>query len=162
MSSPSNLPAAAIPAEPAPRPFEALFEIPWGLRVTLLVGAVLGWGLLALAWGLAPDPRGYGTHEQLGMAPCGVVKLIGMRCPSCGMTTSFNRLAHGDLAGAMAANAGGAVMGIGWFLAAPWMAVCGARGKWWGFVPQDWHTLLAGCVILGITLVDWLVRLASV
>jgi hypothetical protein len=44
--------------------------------------------LVVAAW-LKPDPHGYGTHEQLGSAPCGMLILTGYPCPTCGMTTSF-------------------------------------------------------------------------
>ncbi|MCA9243485.1 MAG: DUF2752 domain-containing protein [Phycisphaerales bacterium] len=38
---------------------------------------------------LTPDARGWGTHHQLGMAPCGMLVRTGLPCPSCGMTTAF-------------------------------------------------------------------------
>src|SRR4051794_7336480 len=57
------------------------------------------WGLLAAALGvlavlgvarcLRPDPKGYGTHQQLGLLPCGFRAITGLGCPSCGMTTAF-------------------------------------------------------------------------
>lgn len=165
MTSPTTLPAATVSADPPPQVFEILLEIPTGLRLTLGIGAVTVWALLGIAWSLVPDARGFGTHEQLGLTPCGVNRLLeaaGManpRCPSCGMTTSFNRLAHLDVRGAFAANAGGAVLGIVWFAAAPWLAICAIRGKWWGFVPQEWVVVMVGVVVLAVTLVDWLIRI---
>jgi hypothetical protein len=45
--------------------------------------------VLAIASSLAPDPRGFGTHEKLGLPPCGLLRMTGIPCPSCGMTTSF-------------------------------------------------------------------------
>ena len=50
--------------------------------------------VLFLAWWLSPDPRGYGTHEQLGLPPCSAELLFGLPCPFCGMTTSFSLMAH--------------------------------------------------------------------
>lgn len=50
--------------------------------------------VLLLAWWLSPDPRGYGTHEQLGMPPCTAELLFNLPCPFCGMTTSFALMAH--------------------------------------------------------------------
>ncbi len=45
--------------------------------------------VLALAVWLEPDPRGFGTHEQFGSAPCGMLIMTGYPCPTCGMTTAF-------------------------------------------------------------------------
>lgn len=69
-----------------------------------LRGRVLAFGfagvcltvLLVGAW-IRPDGRGVGTHEQLGMPPCGFIRLFGLPCPTCGFTTSFSLFAHGRL-----------------------------------------------------------------
>lgn len=47
------------------------------------------------AFVLSPDKRGIGTHEQLGLPPCGFVEMSGgYPCPSCGYTTTFTLAAH--------------------------------------------------------------------
>ena len=53
--------------------------------------------LLALWLFTTPDPRGFGTHEQLGLPPCRAIEWIGIPCPGCGITTSISLLLHGDL-----------------------------------------------------------------
>lgn len=50
--------------------------------------------ILIIAHRLIPSPRGFGTHEQLGLPPCIFLQLTGIPCPSCGLTTSFAHAAH--------------------------------------------------------------------
>jgi Protein of unknown function (DUF2752) len=59
--------------------------------VFLACAAVLG----VSAW-LRPDPRGYGTHEQLKMGRCGMLVTTGLPCPTCGMTTAFAHTVRGQ------------------------------------------------------------------
>lgn len=51
--------------------------------------------VLLIALRLQPDGRGVGTHEQLGLPPCGFVAAWGIPCPSCGFTTTYTLAAHG-------------------------------------------------------------------
>jgi len=51
---------------------------------------------LALGLWLEPDPRGLGTHEQLGLPACGVREWSGFPCPTCGTTTAAALLLHGQ------------------------------------------------------------------
>jgi len=44
-----------------------------------------------------PDPRGYGTHEQLGLPPCRAMEWLGVPCPGCGVTTSVALALDGEL-----------------------------------------------------------------
>jgi len=44
---------------------------------------------------MTPSPQGFGTHLQLGLAPCSFKDLTGLPCPSCGMTTSFSHFVRG-------------------------------------------------------------------
>ncbi|MEC7985341.1 MAG: DUF2752 domain-containing protein [Myxococcota bacterium] len=50
--------------------------------------------VLGLAMYLKPDPSGMGTHQQLGLSPCGFLEYTALPCPMCGMTTTFTHLAH--------------------------------------------------------------------
>ena len=54
--------------------------------------------VLIVACGLSPSNDGFGTHQQLGMAPCGFLQRTNLPCPACGMTTSFSWFARGNLA----------------------------------------------------------------
>ena len=55
------------------------------------------------------QPRSLGTHEQLGLPPCGFRTLTGHPCPGCGMTTCFSLLAHGDFPAAWTVNWAGVI-----------------------------------------------------
>lgn len=50
--------------------------------------------VLAIATQLTPSPTGYGTHLQLGLGTCSFLRIFGIPCPMCGMTTTFTQLAH--------------------------------------------------------------------
>ena len=57
--------------------------------------------MLAASRWLTPSSTGVGTHEQLGLPPCGMLAWLGIPCPACGLTTSFAHLAHGDVLAAL-------------------------------------------------------------
>jgi hypothetical protein len=60
-----------------------------GHRAAALGLALALLGVLVTAWRLDPDPRGHGSHQQLGLPPCGFLVAFGRPCMTCGMTTSF-------------------------------------------------------------------------
>lgn len=53
--------------------------------------------VIAFAIYLTPNPSGTGTHLQLGLAPCPWLTIYSKPCLTCGMTTSFSAIVHGDL-----------------------------------------------------------------
>ena len=78
---------------------------------------LFGWSLFlisgfTLAWNLEPDPRGFGTHQSLGLPPCTFRALFGIPCPGCGMTTSFSHLVRGNVVQASRANIGGVLLAL--------------------------------------------------
>ncbi len=126
----------------------------FGVRVrgaVLLVGCA---GILGLAGWLHPDPRGYGTHEQLGTAPCGMLILTGYPCPTCGMTTAFSHVVRGQWWRAVRAQPAGFVFALATFGA----GICGGlalvRGRWprlgtWFASPLMVSTALLTLLVLG-------------
>jgi len=124
-----------------------------------LAGGVLVM-LLATAACLSPNPRGMGTHRQLGLPPCTIVQWFGIRCPSCGMTTSWAHLLQGDAIAAFRANAGGALLAAGALVCGPWLLISGVRGRWLVAPPHEGLTLAAGLVIVAVTLIDWTLRVS--
>ncbi len=167
-SSLGGVPASAGEPDPPPQAVpplsaeeESSGEISSPLRAALLM---FGLGLLALlgtaAW-LKPDPYGLGlgTHEQLGLPPCGFREYFGIRCPSCGMTTSWSYLVRGRVLSALASNTGGTLLGAIAMLAAPWLVISALRGKWFLGIPSEpWVLATLGAFVV-VTLVDWVIRL---
>ncbi len=115
--------------------------------------------LLAVAASLQPDQRGLGTHQRLGLPPCSFRQLTGLRCPSCGMTTSWSHLVRGQAVSALRANVGGTVLGLMAMLLGPWSVICGLRGRWLLRPPGERVALAIVIGVLLLTLADWGVRM---
>ena len=107
-------PTPGGPTEPAP-----LRALPTVNRET--VGWDRWWGavlflpslaLLLVAAGLTPDAEGYGTHTQLGLAPCGFEVATGLPCATCGMTTAFALAAEGRLIASFLVQPAGAALAV--------------------------------------------------
>jgi hypothetical protein len=77
--------------------------------LTLLpgIGIVVVFGIAV--W-LTPDPRGFGTHQQLRMPPCTFRLMTGFNCPHCGLTTSFSWFVRGQFYNSMKANPAGLIL----------------------------------------------------
>jgi hypothetical protein len=65
-------------------------------------------------------PLRQATHRQLGLPPCTFYDKTGLPCPSCGMTTSFSLLMHGDLVHSLQANCVGTLLAGFCLLVIPW------------------------------------------
>ena len=131
------------------------------------------WIVLALAWlalggallvgmVLEPDPRGFGTHEQLGFRACLPVALWNVPCPGCGVTTAVTLAVHGDLARSLRTQPFGVVVlaGLGAFATA--CSVAGARGRdvWRELRERNWRVL--GWTLASLALVAWIYKIALV
>src|SRR5690606_18756717 len=95
---------------------------------------VVFWSLLLatgliVAYRLDPDPRGFGTHQQMGFPPCSFRTFFGISCPSCGMTTSFALFTKGRLLEAARANVAGLLLAGFCAVQIPWCWVSAARGQ---------------------------------
>lgn len=131
----------------------------WYERAALLLAGAVLLLLLGIAGWLRPSPNGLGTHQQLGLPPCTMRVLMNLRCPSCGMTTSWSHLMHGNLLGSLQANSGGALLGLTSLAAGPWLAASGLRGRWLLGPPQELAVLGVAALIVVVTIADWCVRL---
>jgi hypothetical protein len=128
-------------------------------RSCAATSAVLG-TLLVVASALSPDSRGLGTHEQLGLGPCTFATVVGKRCPTCGMTTAWCHLTHGEFAAAVKTHTCGSLLGMMAGAAAGiGMGISVFGTKRFRF-PSE-RILLAGTVIFVTGMLgEWLIRLA--
>jgi len=86
-------------------PFAIVF-LPGRQRATPDQLSFLALGTLALAapFFLRPGADLLGTHTQLLLLPCLFFRLTTVPCPTCGMTTSFTLIAHGQFGRALVAH----------------------------------------------------------
>jgi hypothetical protein len=129
----------------------------------LLLGGTLLAALAVTVLGLwiQPDPRGFGTHEQLGMAPCQFLAWTGIPCPGCGVTTSVTLAAHGHFAQSFANQPFGLIVTLLVPLAALVALVQHARGRDLGdtlrALRPGWWAAAVGVVALA----SWIWKIAA-
>src|SRR4051794_36631374 len=128
-------------------------------RIALVVSALGLAAVLGVARWLEPDPRGFGTHTQLGLAPCAFALVTGHRCPTCGMTTSFAWFARGRFDRAWRANPAGSVLAPTCVALVPWLLAGAARGRPMGFRSLDRPLTGLVVVTVALCLVSWTIRL---
>lgn len=156
MIYPSPLGSASLPRTTPCHP-PALH---WHERLALLVAGGTLLVLLAIAAWLEPRPEGVGTHEQLGLPPCTMRFLFHLRCPSCGMTTSWAHLMNGNVLSSLRSNAGGMLLGLAALAAGPWLTASAVRGRWLWAPPGEITVIAIAILIILVTLADWCVRLS--
>lgn len=114
---------------------------------------------LGLAVWLTPDRSGSGTHEQLGLPPCSFKVLVGVPCPSCGMTTAWAHTLHGEVVGALRSNVGGTLLCLADLVVVPWLLASALAGRWMLMAPRDRPIAWMAIVFVVITLSDWAFRM---
>lgn len=125
----------------------------------LLLGACLA--LLMVASRLHPDQRGVGTHEQLGLPPCGLVQFAGIPCPTCGMTTAYSHTVRGQLFAGFSAQPFGFVLALGTILFAALSAVAVVSGKTWRV---NWYRISPNRTVLLLVIffvLAWLYKIVD-
>jgi hypothetical protein len=135
------------------RPIRARLAAAIWLAVTIMI--------LGAAASVTPDESGLGSHRQLGLAPCTLPVLLGVPCPTCGMTTAFAHTVRGEFLPAFHTQPAG-------FLLAILCAVAGIAAGWSLVTGQylriNWYRIRAGwvaIVAIAIILSAWGYKLAS-
>jgi hypothetical protein len=153
MSVETPLPESRPFTYPQPEPI-----VGWQRAMLVFTGLILV-ALLVTAAMLPPSASGMGTHQQLGLPPCSSVMIFGMRCPACGMTTSWAHLMRGQVLQAAHANTGGLLLAMFAIVGGPWMLASAAVGRWWlGMLHPGW-VLGVGGLIFTVTTAQWLWRM---
>jgi len=122
------------------------------------------WSLLlmagfVLARSLDPDPRGFGTHQRLGLPPCTFRAVFGISCPGCGMTTSFSHYVRGSMAESVRTNPAGFALALVCTAMIPWCWLSLAKGRLLGVTDADRAILLLVVGVFALSLIQWSVRL---
>jgi len=130
------------------------------IRVAATLIALIPLTLLVIAGNLTPAKQGLGTHQQLGLPPCSLRYLAGIRCPACGMTTSWAYFTKGHWLPSLQVNAGG------FLLACLSIATIGiaTQSVRYGRIPSQrvQKSYALACVaIFVVTLLDWIGRLQN-
>ncbi len=117
-------------------------------------------GLLGTARALQPDPKGYGTHTQLGLRPCALASATGRRCPTCGMTTAFAWLVRGRIDRSWQANPAGCLIAFATVPTILWLLASAVLGA-----PAGCRTISGPLMLLGFSagltvFLAWMIRWA--
>ena len=140
-------------------PLPSGYPIGRGGRLLLAVWCLFLISGFGLSVYLKPSSRGFGTHEQLGLAPCSFQQLVNLPCPSCGMTTSFSHFVRGQWLRSLQASTTAFVLALVCASMVPWcLASLQKKHLWKVDRPDTALLILMGCLYL-VAGVEWVVRL---
>jgi hypothetical protein len=126
----------------------------------VLVVATIGLaGLFGLASKLKPDPRGFGTHEQIGLRSCMFRTVTGRPCPTCGMTTAYAWLVRGRLDRSWRSNPAGCVLALFSVPLMVWLGLMAAANRPIGSASLSRPLFLLLFAAVALSVASWLIRL---
>jgi hypothetical protein len=120
-----------------------------------------GLAVLSLAAWLQPAGEGLGTHESLGLPPCGWIMLMDTPCPTCGMTTAFSHAADGRLLTALATQPLGAMLALATAMTVLVAGYVAATGSRVGHLFAGLLNKRTMWLLLAVLLVSWLYKVGS-
>ena len=95
------------------------------------------------------------VHEQIGLPPCRFYEMFNKPCPSCGLTTSFSLLMHGDLTGSLRANAVGTLLAFFCLAMVPWSVFVSLRGRYLWVRSLERASLWVVGIFMVLLLIRW-------
>jgi len=145
------------------RASEAATAVEWTASERLAFASVAGilWVLIGMASWLVPDPAGVGTHQQLGLPGCTMLTVFGVRCPACGMTTSWAHTLDGDLVSGIRASLSGVLMCLASLFLMLAFTCFAISGRGYRGIRLSLCLLILLGSIVSISVVEWLIRLAA-
>jgi hypothetical protein len=151
-------------SEEAREPLEVIPVLRTWVRGVLL-GVALGLGaVFVTACRLNPynedgTPRRMETHRQLNLPPCSFKVATGMPCPSCGMTTSFALLMHGDPINSLRANAVGTLLAVFGLVVMPWSVASAVLRRPLFLRSLERAFMVVVLTFLGLMILRWVIVL---
>ena len=135
----------------------------WKLRPAERWAAALGAAFIVVLFVVAriivPSESGYGSHQSLGLPACTSVTLLGMRCPTCGMSTAWANFVRGRWASAVHANVTGLALAITALPVGVWLYLAAVEGRWRLVKPSPKLVMAAQLVFIIAALAEWIIRL---
>jgi hypothetical protein len=156
----STLSLAAVgDAEPSPEKIAAR-----GRATVRIVCSVLFFvcaAMLLVGLKLTPSSAGTGTHQELGLPPCGLLERTGYPCPTCGCTTAVSHFAHGQLVASFLTQPFGFAVGLLASLLLPLTFAGTLTGTWYGpsmfWLSWHWQRWFYGT--LGLLAAAWIYKI---
>lgn len=109
---------------------------------------------LLISGRLRPNAQGLGSHQQLGLPPCSIRVLWGIRCPACGMTTSWAWFMRGRWVESAHANVGGLLLALSALAVIATGAIMIYSNRLPGPRVIDWAAWLSVTIAV-VTLIQW-------
>ncbi len=110
--------------------------------------------LMIAAW-LEPSPTGMGTHQQLGLLPCGMLFFWQIPCPGCGLTTAFAHLVRGEWQTALQLNTLALPLFLATCASVPFGLVAAWRAWSWRGVLQSPYVSRLILLLVGVRMLTW-------